>query len=139
MLNNEALIQYLVTPAAFPEHTPRHLIPADPVLSRPLPLLRFLEAAAVKRSHQTRRDHILAESLATATETPLDAFAVAPTPKEPAKEQWTSATLARKGGSARGGGRSRFEAFEVLKAIEKQDVMFLMEVRHQAHYQRSRD
>lgn len=107
------------------------------MLPQRLPPFHRLEALGEQAAITARKAHILSHSLATALNTPLDAL-------PPVTDEQIKKKKAEKGEGvkgvvvASGGGGVRnwkartgegFEAWQVFKAIEMRDIMFLAEVR----------
>lgn len=103
-------------------------------LARPLPSCDQLQRHAERRADQARRQHILDSSLASAVETPLTED---PPPSNPTSPPVGTSPSEGKSFFGSLGRRSsvglnkkgRYEPFEVLRAIEKKDVMLLHEVK----------
>ncbi|KAL8278980.1 hypothetical protein RQP46_008649 [Phenoliferia psychrophenolica] len=134
--NNTWLVQSITTAASSSTPTKRkprrEPLPSAPLLLLRLPTLSALEAEGARSAKRAKSDHILSESLATAIESPLDAFAPAPTPKPGAEggAGHGGATKAERRASSTGANADgSYEAFQVLRAIEKHDIMLLMDVK----------
>lgn len=117
-LNNESLIASLIHPTARDSPLPRFsAVASSPKLLRQLPPTSHLVKLSEDSSKASQHRQALEASLSSALETPLDAH---PAPAE--QRNTPIETAALKGiqsrmGSRRGGGR--FEASDVLKAIDK--------------------
>jgi hypothetical protein len=101
------------------------------ILPRALPPLSHLENLGLKEAAKSRHSHILSDSLSTALETPLDAY---PVPTE-AKTNTRANSVAGATGTQRRtsvGNKSaskQYQPFEILRAIERKDLMTLSEIR----------
>ncbi|GAA5897983.1 hypothetical protein JCM8208_003216 [Rhodotorula glutinis] len=132
MLNHQGWIDALLPLA--PEKRPRRrAVPTAPCLCRALPPLEHLDRIADKQAHQSRKDRILADSLATALDSQLDA--APPPPPEPTPPTASSATqgfFAALTGQNKSQGlnkRGEYEPYQVLRAIEKRDIMLLNDIK----------
>lgn len=110
------------------------LTPTSQCLGRPLPSNDQIDRHAERRANQARKQHILDSSLASAVDTPL---AEDPPPAELSSPPVGSSASDNKSFFGSLGRRSsvglnkkgRYEPFEVLRAIEKKDIMLLHEVK----------
>lgn len=105
---------------------------SEPVLARSLPPLSHLEAVGQQSAKDAKHRQILADALAVAVETPLDAYDAPP--PEAALVGATGGGAAPGNGSRGSTGKgkppgTRFESYHVLQAIEKRQTMLLFEIR----------
>ncbi|ORY89381.1 hypothetical protein BCR35DRAFT_300542 [Leucosporidium creatinivorum] len=130
-LNNAPLIESLVHPSTRNSPSPRFpAVPPSPMLLRALPPTSHLVKLSKDSSRAAQHRQALEASLSSALETPLDAHP-APAPDKrhaPSQTAGLKSVQSRVGGK-RGGGK--FEPSDVLKAIDKKDIMTLMEIRNQ--------
>lgn len=105
------------------------LSPPLQCLCRSLPPLEHLDRIADKQANLARKEHILADSLATALDSELDP--PPPPPPEPTPPTASSTTqgfFAALTGQNKSQGlnkRGEYEPYQVLRAIEKRDIMLL--------------
>ncbi|GAA5984101.1 hypothetical protein JCM10908_006051 [Rhodotorula pacifica] len=112
---------------------PRHpALPSNPVLAKPLPPTSEISRRAEQYANSARKQHILNDALTSAVETPLDAR---PAPSaDGAKAGEGSRIDDRSSGGGGSSARARkaggqYEAFEVLRAIEKKDLAVILDVK----------
>jgi hypothetical protein len=138
VVNNTALLQHIVEEEAI-ARSPNHLhitphprqstLSSTPILARRLPPLSYLLQIALQECKSSQHSHILSESLATALQTPLDAYPVPPDDRPPPREGSPHDERRQYFSEMKGG--QAYEGFQVLRAIEKKNVMLLMEIRTQ--------
>ncbi|KAI5481734.1 hypothetical protein MNV49_000011 [Pseudohyphozyma bogoriensis] len=134
VINNEFVIHSLTHPVP-PHARPRQLaISSAPLVLRSLPPSSYLAAVALESAHSSRRASIISSALETALQTPLDAL---PSPPEEKRRSvlptLTSKSPKKSTANAAAAGPNpdgTFEPFHVLRAIEKKDIMTIMEIRN---------
>lgn len=127
-VENTHIIASLTTSTPTKRKPRQATLPSSVVLIRVLPGLASLAREGAKQAKRSKHSHILSESLATAFETPLDARAAAPAPKLRHAEA-TKDERRRANSSTGANADGSYEAFQVLRAIEKHDIMLLMDVK----------
>ncbi|KAM0752831.1 hypothetical protein T439DRAFT_323439 [Meredithblackwellia eburnea MCA 4105] len=137
-VNNSFLIHGITSRAQPSQYKPplrQKTLPSAVVLLHNLPTLSTLTTNALKLAKEARYNHILQESINTALETPLDARPAADPPKYHSSHSGRNASSSSDGGrkgSAKGSKPDgSFEMFQVMRAVEKKDIMLLMEVKSQ--------
>ena len=118
-------------------HQHHHGLTAHPgvqVLAKRLPPTSEISKRAEQYAHSARKQQIFDEALTSAVETPLVARPAAPQTDSSDPTREGDDTHVANGGSKRsGGGKKRgggqYEAFEVLRAIEKKDLAVLLDVK----------
>ncbi|GAA6050309.1 hypothetical protein JCM3770_002956 [Rhodotorula araucariae] len=134
MLNNQGWIDALErTPAS---KRPRHrTLPTAPCICRPLPPLDRLSHAADAHAARARKQHILDNALATAVDTPLDAQPPPAVDHHPGPSSTTDSILTAITGRRASQGLNKhggYEPYQVLRAIEKRDIMLLNDIKLRA-------
>ncbi|GAA5887940.1 hypothetical protein JCM6882_000809 [Rhodosporidiobolus microsporus] len=99
-------------------------------ISRALPTIRDLEKEAEATAHVSRREHVLRDAVETQLTLPAEAFSPPPEQKRSKTSFFDTLSFASKRGSGVGLSKDgRYEAFEVLRAIEKKDIMVLADIK----------
>ncbi|GAA5989082.1 hypothetical protein JCM5350_003588 [Sporobolomyces pararoseus] len=126
MVQLHSLLNTLDNP---PTSSRRKALSPSPTLCSALPAFSNLEKDAAHEARLAQRRHLLDEAVSSPLELPADAYPV-PSPDQ----MHSNSTLPSQAGTSKtartgGGGSRNFEAWQVLKAIEKKDVMTLMEIK----------
>ncbi|GAA5893500.1 uncharacterized protein JCM6883_003539 [Sporobolomyces salmoneus] len=130
MVQLHSLLKSLDHSSSSPRATsPRRqaLSPAPTIIS-PLPGEFTLEKDAAHEARLAQRRHLLEEAVASPLVLPSDAY---PTPSEEQLHSYSTLPSGRaptKTARSRGGG-GNYESWQVLKSIEKKDVMALMDIK----------
>ncbi|SCV71867.1 BQ2448_4561 [Microbotryum intermedium] len=110
--------------------TRQHAIASAPVLVRALPPSSYLDRLGQQASKRAKRQHILTESLESALETPIDAFAIPPPDKDhPQNALGDNPEAMAKQDKMKGRAAKRYESWELLKAIEKKQIMTIYDIK----------
>lgn len=119
-------------------HQLHHGLTAQPgvqVLAKRLPPTSEISKRAEQYAHSARKQHLLDDALTSAVETPLDARPAPPQTDFSDPTRGGDTAHVANGGSKRSGssgkksGGGQYEAFEVLRAIEKKDLAVLLDVK----------
>jgi hypothetical protein len=103
---------------------------AAQTICSPLPEFGTLEKDAANEARLAQRRHLLNEAVNSPLQLPEDAHAVPSEDLVHSNSTLASQAPTGKTGGTKGGGKAgRYEPFEVLRAIEKKDVMALMDIK----------
>ncbi|GAA5874865.1 hypothetical protein JCM16303_003010 [Sporobolomyces ruberrimus] len=128
-----------VDPSSSSSSTPRttsprrQALPPAPTLCSPLPEFANLEKTALQEARLAQRQHLLNEAVNSPLVLPEDAHSVPsqdlahPDSTLPAGSSTSGGGVGSGTGKGKGGGN--YEPFQVLRAIEKKDVMLLHEIK----------
>ncbi|SGY23237.1 BQ5605_C019g08918 [Microbotryum silenes-dioicae] len=118
------------TTSSPPAATRQHAIASTPVLVRALPPSSYLDKLGQQASKRAKRQHILTESLESALETPIDAFAIPlPDKDHPQHALGDDSEGLAKQNKMKGKVAKRYESWELLKAIEKKQLMTIYDIK----------
>ncbi|BGP48626.1 hypothetical protein JCM10450v2_004502 [Rhodotorula kratochvilovae] len=136
MVNNQGWIDALDQKPA--TKRPRHrTLPTAPCICRALPPLDHLSHSAQDHARRTRKQHILDDALASAVDTPLDAQPPPAPDRTPSSSGGDGGFFASLTGSGRRNSQGlnkhgTYEPYQVLRAIEKRDIMLLNDIKMRA-------
>ncbi|GAA5999917.1 hypothetical protein JCM10207_005971 [Rhodosporidiobolus poonsookiae] len=132
LVNNAGWIDSLSAsdPHSLPRYSP---LPSRPCIARHLPSLHNLDQLATKQAHESRRASVLRDALETTLDLPSDA-ASPPAEDTKRRSSFFDALSFGGGASKRGSGvgldlGTQIEPFQVLRAVEKKDIMQLAEIK----------
>ncbi|GAA5925525.1 uncharacterized protein JCM15063_005049 [Sporobolomyces koalae] len=120
--------QLLDQPASSPRR--QQPLPPAPTVCQPLPEFANLERTALSEARLAQRQHLLQNAIESPLELPTDALPPAPRDGEHPNTTVSSTVTSLSGkGPAKGRSPGAYEPFQVLRAIERHDVMTLHDIK----------